>query len=151
MSNIFDMEVWMFSLSYQERSLYGELFADLAVFVPYFVLIHTQRMTVGFIAGAIVVLIVAQIVLQALIAALTRNRLKDERDRLIRLRGYRAAYFTVVSVLVVGMGALWVEASLGQINPGHMALHLLGVIFAVLMLAEVVKTVAQLMAYRRVL
>ena len=33
----------MSSLSYQERSLYGELLADLAVFVPYFILIHTGQ------------------------------------------------------------------------------------------------------------
>lgn len=139
----------MTSLSYQERSLYGELLADLAVFVPYFIVMHTQHPTVGFIAGSIAILIVAQIVLQAVIAALTRNRLKDERDRLIRLRGYRAGYFTITSLMVFGMAALWVHASAGQINPSHMALHFLSVFFAVLMLAEVVKTAVQLVAYRR--
>lgn len=91
----------------------------------------------------------AQILLQILIAAFTRNRLKDERDRLIRLRGYRAGYFTITSLMVLGMGALWVHASMGQIDPSHMALHFLSVFFAVLMLAEVVKTVVQLVAYRR--
>ena len=50
------------SLSYQEKSLYGELLADLAVFVPYFIFIHTpQQLTVSFIAGAIVVLILSLI------------------------------------------------------------------------------------------
>jgi hypothetical protein len=77
--------------------------------------------------------------------------LKDERDRLIRLRGYRAAYFTITSLMVLGMGMLWVHSSLGQINPAHMAMHFLSVFFAVLMLAEVVKTVVQLVAYRRTL
>jgi len=139
----------MASLSYQEKSLYGELVADLAVFVPYFVLIHTGWTTVGMIAGSIAVLIVANIVLQLVIAAVTRNRLKDERDRLIRLRGYRAAYFTVTGLMVVLLSMLWVHSSMGQINPSHMALHFLSVFFAVLMLAEVVKTVTQLVAYRR--
>jgi hypothetical protein len=137
------------SLSYQEKSLYGELLADLAVFVPYFIAMHLQRPTLGFIAGWITVLIVAQIVLQILIAAFTRNRLKDERDRLIRLRGYRAGYFTVLSLMGIGIGMLWVHTMLGQIDPSRMALHFLSVFFAVLMLAELVKTITQLVAYRR--
>ena len=139
----------MLSLSYQERSLYGELLADLAVFVPYFVLIHTGHPSLGVIAGSITSLIVAQIILQSVIAAATCNRLKDERDRIIRLRGYRAAYFTVTSLMVLGMGALWVHSALGQLNPTHMALHFLSVFFAVLILAELAKTITQLIAYRR--
>ena len=87
----------MASLSYQEKSLYGELVADLAVFVPYFVVIHTGHPSLGLIAGSIASLIVASVVLRGVIAAVTRNRLKDERDRLIRSRGYRAAYFTITS------------------------------------------------------
>jgi uncharacterized membrane protein len=139
------------SLSYQEKSLYGELIADLAVFVPYFVYMHLHNatLTVGIIAAAITILIAIQIVLQIVIAAFTRNRLKDERDRLIRLRGYRAGYFTIVGVMLFGMGALWVHTTLGQINPAHMALHFLTMFFAVLMIAEIVKTIAQLLAYRR--
>jgi hypothetical protein len=139
----------MSSLSYQERSLYGELLADLAVFVPYFILIHTGHPSIAFIAGSITILIVAQIVLQSIIAIATRNRLKDERDRLIVLRGYRAGYFTVVSLMLVGMGLLWMHSMHDQLNAGHMGLHFLSVFFAVLMLAELAKTVAQLIAYRR--
>ena len=140
----------MASLSYQEKSLYGELFADAAVFFPYFVYIHKpQQLTIGFIAGAIAILIVAHIVLQAIIALATRNRLTDERDRLIRLRGYRAGYFTILGIMFFGMSALWIHTTLGQINPAHMALHFLSVFFAVLMLAELVKTITQLIAYRR--
>jgi hypothetical protein len=139
------------SLSYQEKSLYGELLADLAVFLPYFVYMHLHNatLTVSIIAASITILIAIQIVLQIVIAAFTRNRLKDERDRLIRLRGYRAGYFTIIGVMLFGMGALWVHTTLGQINPAHMALHFLTVFFAVLMIAEIVKTVAQLIAYRR--
>src|ERR1700735_4222158 len=103
------------SLSYQEKSLYGELVADNAVFLPYFVYMHLHHatLTVSIIAAAITILIAIQIVLQIVIAAFTRNRLKDERDRLIRLRGYRAGYFTVVGVMLFGMGALWVHTTLG--------------------------------------
>jgi hypothetical protein len=140
----------MASLSYQEKSLYGELLADVVVFLPYFVLIHRpQQLTVGLIAGYILILIVAQIVLQTIIAIVTRDRRTDERDRLIRLRGYRAAYFTVVGAMVFGMAALWLHATAGELPLGHMALHFLSVFFAVLMLAEIVKTATQLIAYRR--
>ena len=137
------------SLSYQEKSLYGEFLVDLAVFVPYFIYIHTHHPTVAFIAATICILIVVQIFLRAVIAMATRNRLKDERDRLIRLRGYRAGYFTITSLMFFGMGALWVHTTLGQINPAHMALHFVSVFVAVLMLAEVVKTITQIVAYRR--
>jgi len=149
MSNIFDMEPPMPSLSYREKSLYGELLADLAVFLPYFVYIHLHNPTVAFIAATITILIVIQIVIQAIIAIATRNRLKDERDRLIRLRGYRAGYITIVAFMLFGMAALWLHATLGQLNPAHMALHFLSVFFAVLILAELVKTIVQLIAYRR--
>jgi len=137
------------SLSYQEKSLYGEFLVDLAVFVPYFIYIHTHHPTVAFIAATICILIVVQIFLRAVIAMATRNRLKDERDRLIRLRGYRAGYFTITSLMFFGMGALWVHTTLGQINPAHMALHFLSIFFAVLILAELVKTITQIVAYRR--
>jgi uncharacterized membrane protein len=138
------------SLSYQERSLYGALAANLAVFVPYFVLIHKDpQPSLGLSAGAITLMILAQIVVQSVIAIATRNRLTDERDRLIVLRGYRAAYITVISVMLFGMAALWVHTALGQINPAHMALHFLSVFFGTLMLAEIVKTITQIAAYRR--
>jgi hypothetical protein len=101
------------------------------------------------IVTAVTILIVANIVLQSVIAALTRNRLTDERDRLIRLRGYRAGYFTVVGLMLLGMAMLWVHTSLGQMQPSHLALHFLSVFYAILILAEVVKTVTQLVAYRR--
>ncbi len=137
------------SLSYQEKSLYGELLVDVAVFVPYFISIHTGHPTIGLIAGTIIILIIVQIILQAIIAIASRNRLKDERDRLIRLRGYRAGYFTITSLMVFLTGMLWMNSAMGQMNPSHMALHFLSVFFAVLILAELVKTIAQLIAYRR--
>ena len=137
------------SLSYREKSLYGELLADLAVFVPYFIYIHMRHPTMSVIAAAVTLLILARILLQAVIALATRNRLKDERDRLIRLRGYRAGYITIVAFMLFGMAALWVHTTLGQINPAHMALHFLSVFFGVLIFAEVVKTIVQIVAYRR--
>jgi len=139
----------MSTLSYREKSLYGELLADLAVFVPYFIYIHMHHPTMDVIAAAITLLILARLLLQGIIALATRNRLKDERDQLIRLRGYRVGYLTVIGFMLFGMAALWLHTTLGQINPAHMALHFVSVFVAILMLAEVVKTITQIVAYRR--
>ena len=59
---------------------------------PYFFL-HQQN-SVNKVAGMIIGIIVLQTILQLAIAIFTRNRVTDERDRLIELRGYRAGYLT---------------------------------------------------------
>src|SRR5690242_15943426 len=101
MSNIFDIGATavLTSLSYREKTLYASLAAELAVYGPYFFL-HRQN-SVNKVAGVIIAIIVLQIILQSVIAAVTRNRLTDERDRLIELRGYRAGYFTLASLMVL--------------------------------------------------
>jgi hypothetical protein len=141
----------MSGLSYQEKSLYGSLLAELVVCLPYFFLHHQN--SVDKVAGLIVGIIVLQTILQSLIAAFTRNRVKDERDRLILLRGYRAGYITLVSLMVVGLGMLWLHATLAPDTlPLHaMGLHFLSVFFGILVIADIVKTVTQIAAYRRAL
>lgn len=136
------------NLTYEERSLYGVLAADVIVYVPY-VLQSARTNSVGRIAGTLLVLIVAHILLQAAIAAATRNRLQDERDLLIRLRGYRAGYVAFACCVVLGLGALWLHTALGQLNPSHMAIHFLSVMFGMLVLSDVVRVLTQLFAYRR--
>jgi hypothetical protein len=137
------------TLSYQEKSLYGSLVAELLVYGPYFFL-HRQN-TVNKVAGMIVGIILLQIILQSIIAALTRNRIRDERDRTIQLRGYRAGYLTLASLMVVGLGMLWFHATFGQIHiEGRMVgLHFLSVFFGMLVIADIVKTATQIVAYRR--
>ena len=137
----------MGTLTYQERSLYGTLAAELIVYVPYFFFMpHTS---VSSLVGVMVIVIVAQIVLQSVIAAVTRNRRTDERDRLIALTGYRAGYVTMVSFVVVGLGALWLHTTLGQMDPRQLAMHFLNVLFLIVIVGELVKTVTQLVMYRR--
>ena len=87
MSNIFDMKgIAMANLSYREKTLYASLAAELVVYGSYFFM-HRQN-SVNKVAGMIVGIIILQICLQSTIAALTRNRVTDERDQLIELRGY---------------------------------------------------------------
>jgi hypothetical protein len=137
------------SLSYQEKSLYGSLFAELVVYIPYF-LFHRQN-SISKVAAMIVGIIVLQIILQSLIAAFTRNRLTDERDRLIQLRGYRAGYFTIITLMTLGLAALWIHTAHGDFNPNHpwVGLHFLSVFFGILIIADIVKTITQIIAYRR--
>ena len=138
----------MTSVPYQERLLYGNLFADLLVYIPYAV--HAAHSnSLGLIASHLFLLIVVQIVVVLIIAAATRNRTQDERDMLIRLRGYRAGYVTFVSCVVVGLGLLWMHAALGGINPNKMAIHFLSVMFGMLVIADIVRVTTQLIAYRR--
>src|SRR5580700_915774 len=143
----------MGSLSYQERSLWGSLVAELVVYLPYFFWhfhVHEQN-SVNKVAGMIFAIIVLQIILQSIIAAATRHRITDERDKLIQLRGYRAGYLTWVSLMVVGLGMLWFHSMAGEfpIHAGFVALHFLNVFFGMLVISDIVKTVTQIVAYRR--
>jgi hypothetical protein len=139
------------SLSYREKSLYASLAAELIVYGPYFFL-HRQN-SVNKVAGMIFAIIVLQIILQSVIAAVTRNRITDERDRLIELRGYRAGYLTIVSLMVLGLGMLWFHLAIGrfQLDSRRVGLHFLSVFFGMLVVADITKTATQIVAYRRAL
>jgi len=142
----------MGSLSYQERTLWGSLVAELVVYLPYFFLHFHGANSVNWIAGTIFAIIVLQILLQSIIAAVTRHRMTDERDKLIQLRGYRAGYLTVVSLMVVGLGMLRFHTLAGHnfpIHAGFVGLHFLNVFFGMLVISDIVKTVTQIVAYRR--
>lgn len=137
------------SLSYREKSLYASLVAEILVYGPYFFFHH--RNSVNKVAGMIVAIILLQIILQSIIAAATRNRVTDERDRLIELRGYRAGYLTITTLMVVGLGMLWFHAAAGhlQMDNRMMGLHFLSVFFGMLVLSDITKTATQIVAYRR--
>jgi hypothetical protein len=137
------------SLSYREKSLYASLAAELVVYCPYFFL-HQQN-SVNKVAGMIIAIIVLQVILQSVIAALTRSRVTDERDRLIQLRGYRAGYLTLASLMVIGLGMLWFHATVGhlRLDSRMVGLHFLSVFFGMLVIADITKTATQIVTYRR--
>src|ERR1700722_1106023 len=141
----------MTGLSYRERSLYASLAAELFVYGPYFFL-HQQN-SVNKVAGMIVAIIVLQVILQSVIAAFTRSRVTDERDRLIELRGCRAGYLTLASLMVVGLGMLWFHATVGhlRLDSRIIGLHFLSVFFGMLVVADITKTATQIVAYRKAL
>lgn len=138
-------------LSYREKSLYAALFVELLVYGPYFFL-HRQN-SINKLAGMIIAIIVLQAILRSIIVAVTRNRVTDERDRLIELRGYRAGYLTFASLMVLGLGMLWFHAHVRRMpldNP-QMGLHFLSVFFGMLVIADITKTATQIVTYRRAL
>lgn len=141
----------MSTLSYREKSLYASLLAELLVYGPYFFL-HQQN-SVNKVAGMIVAIIVLQVILQGIIALFTRNRITDERDHLIELRGYRAGYLTLATLMVLGLAGLWIHATHGDFDMGsHMVgLHFLNVFFSMLIIADITKTATQIVSYRRAL
>ena len=137
----------MSTLSYQEKSLYGTLAADLLVYIPYFLYVMHHPTTLTHIVGTIILLIVAQIILQSIIAIASRNRITDERDRQIAGLGFRNAYFALVGMMLTGMGLLWLHGD--SLHPNHMGLHFLSVFFGMIVISELVKIISQLIAYRR--
>ena len=137
------------SLSYREKSLYASLAAELLVYGPYFFL-HNEN-SLNKVVGMIVGIIVLQVILQLVIAALTRNRVTDERDHLIELRGYRAGYLMIASLMVLGLGMLWFHTTAGnlQLDRRMVGLHFLSVFFGMLVIADITKTTTQIVSYRR--
>jgi hypothetical protein len=138
-------------LSYREKSLYVSLLVELCVYIPYF-LFHDQN-SINKVAAMIAAVIVLQVILQLIIAGVTRNRVTDERDHLIELRGYRAGYLTIASLMVFGLAMLWFHFGNGRMHiPGEMmGLHFLSVFFGMLVIADIVKTLTQIVSYRRAL
>ena len=139
----------MLSLSYQEKSLYANLVADLLIYVPYFFYVMHHPTTLTRIVGTILLLIVAQIILQSIVAIASRNRITDERDRQIAGLGFRVAYYALVTMIFVGMGLLWLHTVHGQLEPNHMGLHFLSVFLGMIVISELIKIATQLVAYRR--
>ena len=139
------------SLSYREKTLYASLAAELVVYGPYFFL-HQQN-SINKVAGMIVAIIVLQVVLQLIITAVSRNRITDERDKLIELRGYRAGYLVFTSLMVIGLAMLWFHSTMGNmhIDSRMMGLHFLSVFFSMLVIADITKTATQIVVYRRTL
>jgi hypothetical protein len=101
----------------------------------------------------IIAIILLQVVLQLVIVAFTRNRVTDERDQLIELRGYRAGYLVIASLMVIGLVMLWFHAATGNLSLENrmIGLHFLNVFFGMLVIADVSKTVTQIVTYRKTL
>ncbi|HVN92175.1 MAG TPA: hypothetical protein VMT38_00690 [Terracidiphilus sp.] len=141
----------MAALSYREKTLYASLVVEIVVYLPYFFL-HGGN-SLNKVVGMIGAILALQILLQGLIALITRNRMTDERDKLIELRGYRAGYLTFATLMLLGLGMLWAHAAAGRlhIDGRMMGLHFLSVFFGMLVIADITKTATQIVSYRKAL
>jgi hypothetical protein len=141
----------MASLSYREKSLYASLAAEVVVYGSYFFL-HQQN-SINKVAGMLAGILLLQVLLQSLIAGLAHSRMTDERDRVIQLRGYRAGYLTLASLMLIGFSMLWFHATMGHLSleNHNMGLHFLSVFYSMLVISDITKTVTQIAAYRRAL
>jgi len=140
-------------LSFREKSILGSLIATVCVSIGYFTLAVPLLLQenpsyldfVGPVIGAVVLLIVVQIVYAILIAISSREEPRDERDRLIDLRAARLGYVTLsygVAALIVGLA---VAPLVGRWASPLVVLHALMLLSTV---AEVVKFAAQFVYYR---
>jgi hypothetical protein len=116
------------SLSYQEKSICGSLIATLVVYGRYFLF-------GGGLIETIVLLVVIQILCQIAIAVLARPEPRDERDRLIEMKGYRVGYLLLVTGIIACMTV--------GLRPTVDALLL------ALVVAETGSSITQLYYYRR--
>lgn len=129
------------SLTYQEKSLYAILAAELVVYGLYFARISNTPADLARLCGSVVLLVLVQIAAQIVLAILSRDRITDERDLRIRALSYRAAYFTLTFGIFAIFALLWTGASYGSV-------FLINILFAAFLLAEIVRLATQLILYR---
>lgn len=138
-------------MSFREKSQWVALAAVLLVYVPYFVRalpghgVDVAPVDVARFVGAVVALVVLQVVGQALLAIANRREAArglqhDERDTLIDLRASRASLY----VLAVGVFA---ALSTALTVPGNFAF--MHVLFGFWVLSHLVQVVTRLALYRR--
>lgn len=117
-------------ITYQEKSIWGSLIATLIVYGRYF-----TSGSPGGLVGTIVALVIIQIIAQTVIAVASKPEPKDERDRLIDARAYRAGYLLLVIGIILCMNI--------AVSPTVNALLM------ALVVSEVGKSITQLYYYRR--
>ena len=133
-------------LSFQEKSLWLVLASLVAAFGSYFWLaLRTAPVDVGpaqagLFVGAVVLLVIAQVVGHLVIAVFDRRDATDERDRLIALRGERLGGF----ILAAGV---FLSLCTAVAVPGNFACA--HVLLASWVIAQCVEIAARLWHYRR--
>jgi hypothetical protein len=141
MSNIFDTEIAMSRLSFQEKMLYAQL-VGLAVLVGYY--LHFLNNTPPGHHFFHAVVLIALLVFGSFRLLMRRgsgNVVQDERDRQIAAIGTRWSNTILWLGLVIMMVMYWDH---GGMQKGF----LIGLIFHLLVLAGIVRIVRELVAYR---
>lgn len=137
-------------MSFREKSAWIALAAYGLVFGAYFFVLwqswgaaYARGLSIGLMVGAVVMLVIiaaSLTILAALTAPKEANAPADEREQLIDLKAERIASYTLSTCVVLLIGALLVGWS------GVLVANLL---LAAMVIAELVKASAQIIAYRR--
>ncbi len=147
--------------SFKEKSIIASLGATLLIFGWYFyhvfanlTLTVNQQLNVSDLIGAVILIVILEIVIQSFIAMRNRKETEDERDKLIEIASHRNGYWTLCIGVWFLLFHLIIEGSgtrfkfyhnLIFTSPTYLA-HLLLLFFV---LAEVIGFVTQLYYYRK--
>lgn len=133
-------------MGYQEKRVWILFWTELLFYGAYFTFLHLWHIHLFVTLHLVLGLIVAQIVLQSLLAATSDPERRDERDRVIESRAYRVGYFVLLAGLAVAIastahhfGFLAVLSAAAVVNT---------ILFAVAV-AELTKLLTQMALYRR--
>jgi hypothetical protein len=137
-------------ISYREKSIWGNLLGMVVAYSYYFGTLAWGG--TGRIFVAVCILIVINVVYQALIAVRGKVEPKDERDIWIEGKGYKNAYFALLwGVWLWILGAMMYglqDALRGAALSAHLA-AIGNSLVVVLLASELVKVGTQLFFYRR--
>ena len=139
-------------MSYREKSTWIALLLDLGIYGYYawtlFEVVQTgQTETFEYgreLISLIVVLVIATIVLESIVAGASPNESTapaDEREKLIALKATNVAYTVAVTGALTGAGFI----AFGQVAPFYIANGL----FLAIVFAEIVRNAIQIVRFRR--
>jgi hypothetical protein len=128
------------NLTFQEKSIYSNLLILLTLFGIYLGCAVNMQSPLN-LGGAIVLLIVLQIVSQIILRLTSRHLLIDERDRKARAHGSRISYTVLISAIWMSFGYFLLHATVSS----RVVVNLL---IVALVLAELGGLLAQLISYK---
>lgn len=139
------------NLTYQEKSTWASLTITSVMFIYYFKrligVIQDPELTgaslIMVFIGVITIIILAQVVIQTIMAIIYRDEVEegvDERENLIRLKATSISHY----ILITGV---WVASVSFYLKPS--AFMLMNLIIVFFIVSEIVGYVAQLIYYQR--
>jgi hypothetical protein len=147
-------------MSFREKGAWAYLITTLVVFVPYFVSVFSRLLqgdkNVGFILGAFIgatfFCIVLSIVFGIAIHVSSREEPYDERDVLVDAKANRNAYYVLLTLCFMAMGAVLFIPFFFALLPSAPFVVLVfasQVFFLCFVVAEIIKYATQVVCYRR--
>lgn len=148
------------SLSYQEKSALASLVAVLLVFWYYFAAVRQLMQSdelhavsaLGLMIGAVVVLVIIEIVFQILVAVISRSTATDERDKLISAKAARNSGILLGAgtiTLILAILASEIRGGLGDAQIMLTPILIAQWLLLLMVMAQVFEYLSQIFYYRR--